>query len=250
MQMIFTARAAAADSQPKSARAYAEIRDAIITMKLSPGAVLQETEICAVLGVSRTPFREAVQRLAQEGLVSVVPGDGTFVSRITLREVIEGYIVRDSVEARTIRLAARNYDSAFDKDFDLLLFRQQEAAKRDDHDESFRVDDDFHRQLCLVAGFPRLWRTIRTATGQLDRVRRRAYQNERFHAEVLSEHAAIYSALRARDADEAARLMRLHLGDLLAVARDVTESHIGVTAEAGDIALIESLAPAPDAVSG
>ena len=201
------------NSQPKALTAYNFIRHAIITMKMEPGATISEKETCAELGVSRTPMREAVLRLAQEGLVNVVPSGGTFVNSISLRGVIEGHLIRSSLELRMVRLAARCYDPIHDRDFDLLMFLQADAAKRQDYDQSLAVDNDFHRFLCTLAGFPDVWQTIHNATGQLDRIRRRAIPRSGFFGEVEQEHRAIYEAIRAGDADAAHDLMRRHLDD-------------------------------------
>lgn len=214
--------------QPKALAAYNYIRHAIITMRMEPGATISEKETCAELGVSRTPLREAVLRLAQEGLVNVVPSGGTFVNGISLRGVIEGHLIRSSLELRMVRLAARVYDPAHDGDFDLLMFLQGSAAKRQDYDQSLAIDNDFHRFICALAGFPDVWQTIHNATGQLDRVRRRAIPRSGYFDEVEQEHRAIYEAIRARDADLAHALMRRHLDDTAKVVEYVIAEEPGL----------------------
>lgn len=235
----------AGDGQPKAARAYSEIRSAIITMKLQPGTALQEREICAQLGISRTPMREAVLRLSQEGLVNVIPSGGTFVNTISVRDVIEGQIVREALEMRMVRLAARHYTPDHSREFDLLLFRQQEAAKRGDADEAFAIDNEFHRLICAVAGFPNIWQTIHSATGQLDRLRRRAFPKAGFHDEVLEEHLAIRRAIETHDEACATRLMKAHLSDVAAVLRFVMADDPGIVSEEQDLAVLDMLV-APD----
>ncbi|MFD2238295.1 GntR family transcriptional regulator [Aureimonas populi] len=200
---------------PKAARVYAALRDAIIAMRLRPGARLVEKDICAELGVSRTPFRDAVMRLAGQRLVTVVPSDATFVNKIILEEVVEGQIVRESLELRFAAIAAARFVPAFEKDFELLLWRQAEAARRCDGDESFHIDREFHRLLCRCAGFPHIWDTIHEANGQLDRVLYRAFPLEDYYGQVLDEHRAIFEALRKRDAEGVTRIMGPHLRDNL-----------------------------------
>ncbi|MCX8998025.1 GntR family transcriptional regulator [Rhizobiaceae bacterium BDR2-2] len=231
----------AGDGQPKAVKAYNELRDAIITMKLPPGAALHEREICAQLGISRTPMREAVLRLAQEGLVNVIPSGGTFVNKISVRDVIEGQIVRDALEMRMVRLAARNFQPDRQRDFDLLMFRQQEAAKRADADDAFAIDNEFHRLICTVAGFPNIWQTIHASTGQLDRLRRRAYPKEGFFDEVVEEHAAIQKAIAAHDEAEAVRLMKVHIDGIAAVLRFVMASYPDIMSDEDDTAILDML---------
>jgi DNA-binding GntR family transcriptional regulator len=227
---------------PKALWAYNVIRDAIITMKLAPGETLNEKETCAELGISRTPMREAVLRLAQEGLVNIVPSGGTFVNKIVMRKVIEGHLVRSSLEMRLVRLAARNFDPVYERDLDLLIFRQQDAAKRRDINEAFKVDNEFHRFLCKIAGFPNVWQTIHNATGQLDRVRRRAFPKLGYFEEVIDEHAALYAAIKARDEDEAVRLLKGHLGGISAVVEYLVEADADDISGQDDMALLKSLA--------
>lgn len=227
--------------QPKAVWAYNVIRDAIITMKLAPGETLNEKETCAELGISRTPMREALLRLAQEGLVNIVPSGGTFVNKIAMRKVIEGHLIRSSLEMRTVRLAARNFDPVHEKDLDLLIFRQQEAAKRRDIDEAFKVDNEFHRLLCRIAGFPNVWQTIHNATGQLDRVRRQAFPKIGYFEEVLEEHVALYAAIKARDESEAAKLLKEHLGGINAVVEYVLQADADIITGEDDIVLLNAL---------
>ncbi|MDF2235282.1 GntR family transcriptional regulator [Albimonas sp. CAU 1670] len=209
----------------KADQAYDHLRQAIITMRLAPGSALPEKEICAELGFSRTPMREAVLRLAQEGLIDIVPSEGTFVRKISLHQVIEGHLVRSSLELRMVRLAARAYDGAHDADFELLMFMQAEARRRGDHDRSLSVDMAFHRLICTVAGFPDIWRVVQVAAGQLDRVRRFSYTAGDISGEVEQEHRAIHAALQARDEALAHRLMRSHLDDLGEVLDFMRETH-------------------------
>ena len=229
------------NGQPKAQWAYNVIRDAIITMALEPGTMLSEKETCAKLGISRTPMREAVLRLAQEGLVNVVPSGGTFISKISVRGVIEGQIVRSSLELRMVRLAARTYDPVFEKDFDLLMFLQGDAAKRQDYDEAFSVDNAFHQLISKAAGFPNVWHTIRNATGQLDRVRRRAYPKSGYFDEVVEEHRAIYEAIRTRNEDEAYTLLRQHLDDIEQVLAFVVAEDPGIVVQEENAGILDAL---------
>ena len=195
----------------KAVQVYELMRDAIIALKLAPDAAVNEKEICAQLGVSRTPFREAVIQLAKESLVKIAPSDGTFVNKIVLREVLQGQLVRDTIEMRLTRLAARNFKPEFEKEFEFALFKQQGAAKRKDVDEFFALDNEFHRLICSCAGFPDSWQAIHNATGQLDRVRRQAFPLEQHFSAVYDEHHEMYKYLKKRDEDGVARVFQVQL---------------------------------------
>lgn len=199
----------------KSMLAYDRLRAAIISMELPPGAALAEKELCAGFGVSRTPLREAVLRLQQESLVTAVPGEGTFVDRIVLDEVLQGHFVRQTLEMQVVAAAARRFDADADAAFEALLLRQQAAADREDVDASFALDNAFHRLICEVARLPRVWSAIHGTTGQLDRIRRQSFSLPDFHLEVVGEHRALHAALRTHDAAGAQALMNLHIDGIL-----------------------------------
>lgn len=195
----------------KSAQVYELLRNAIIALKLPPDSAIVEKEICAQLGISRTPLREAILQLAKENLIKIAPSDGTFVNRIVLREVLQGQLVRDTIEMRLTRLAARNYKPDYEKDFELALFKQHAAAGREDVDEFFALDNEFHQLICKCAGFPDAWQTIHNATGQLDRTRRQAFPLEGHFAVVYAEHKEMFECIKRRDEDGAAAVFQIQL---------------------------------------
>ncbi|WP_394890493.1 GntR family transcriptional regulator [Mesorhizobium sp. AaZ16] len=196
---------------PKTTQVYELIRAAIISMRLPPGEAIVEKDICQQLGISRTPLREAVLQLVTENLVVVKPGGGTFVNRIIIRQVLDGQITRDTLEMRLVRLAARNFPVRFVKDFEVALFRQAGAAEREDVDEFFDLDNEFHHLICICSGFPNCWRTIHGATGQLDRVRRHAFPTEKNFLEVYDEHKLMFESIRRNDEEGAAVVFQKQL---------------------------------------
>ncbi len=90
---------------PLSQQVYEALRDAIVDVRVSPGALLRKEELCDLWGISRTPISEALARLAEDGPVEIRPQRGTFVSRILLDAVHEGAFVRRSLESAAIRPA-------------------------------------------------------------------------------------------------------------------------------------------------
>ena len=232
--------------QLKAQWVYTVLRDAIITMKLKPGATINEKEISAELGISRTPMREALLRLGQEGLVEIIPSGGTFVNNISLRRVIEGHIIRSSLELRMVHLAARFYSPQFEKDFDLLAYLQGDAKKRADYDQAYATDNDFHQLLCKVAGFPDVWQVIQNYTGQLDRVRRLAFPVSGHFDEVAQEHADIYAALKMGDETRAHGLLRDHLNDITQVLDAVVASEPDFFSEEVSEEMLSALQSPPE----
>lgn len=226
---------------PKATLAYQGIREAIIKMELEPGANLSEKELCAQYDISRTPVREAILRLAQEGLVNVIPGDGTFVSKISVRSVIEGQIIRSSLELRMARIAARTYSADFDKDFQLLMFLQEDAARREDYQSAFSVDNDFHALICRVAGFPNVWQTIHNTIGQLDRVRFRAFPKSGYFDAMVKEHRAIFDAISSHNEEKASDLIRGHLDDIARMLTLVIDENPAIVIQEPDMDILNEL---------
>lgn len=196
---------------PKTAQVYELLRAAIISTMLPPGAPIVEKEICEGLGVSRTPLREAIIQLTSESLVVVRPGGGTFVNLIDLKEVLNGQLTRDSLEARVVRLAARNYSPELSAAFDVCLFQQRGAAERRDMNEFFDLDNQFHKLICECSGFPHAWKTIHGTTGQLDRVKRYTLPSDDHFVESLQAHLKLYDLIKAHDEDGAARFFQSHI---------------------------------------
>ena len=87
---------------------YQFLLNAIVTVRLSPGIGLKEKEVIKRLGVSRTPIREALLRLEDEGLVQIFPQSGTYVSKIKIEAVLESQFIREALECSVARYAARN----------------------------------------------------------------------------------------------------------------------------------------------
>lgn len=199
---------------PKSTQVYELLRAAIIEMKLLPGTPIVEKEICTSLNISRTPLREAIIQLESEGLIVVKPSGGTYVNLIDLKAVLNGQLTRDSLEARVVRLAARNYSPKLESRFEVLLFQQKGAVERKDMNEFHELDNGFHKLICECSGFANAWNTIHGATGQLDRIRRYALPNGDHFKESFHEHAEIFSLIKARDEDGALKAFHRHIDRL------------------------------------
>ena len=136
----------------RSVQAYDLLRDAIVSLWLKPGEPVNEKAICEQLGVSRTPVREALMRLADEGLVQVYPQAGTFISPIDLEHVFEGQIVRDALEMAMIRRAAHRLTPAFAARLAAILDDQRRCSARNDHQAFYVADEAFHRTISPCAG--------------------------------------------------------------------------------------------------
>jgi GntR family transcriptional regulator, rspAB operon transcriptional repressor len=216
---------ARARNGPARAQVYASLRDAIVAAALEPGRQLSENELAALLGVSRTPIREALQRLREERLVAVVPQLGTFVTRISTSAVSDAQFVREALECAAIRETALN---AEDRDVAALetIVRSQDATREAaDYDRFYVLDDELHRALCDLSGHEIAWSLSNRAKGHLNRIRRLSLPEPGYLMEMIAEHRAVVAAVAAHDPDEAEHALRHHLRMVLSTLPAIRAQH-------------------------
>jgi DNA-binding GntR family transcriptional regulator len=202
------------------------LRNEIVNTSLAPGTPLSEHALSQRFGVSRTPVREALSRLAEEGLVQIVPQVGTYVKRISLAKVYEAQFIREALECATARRAAATRPQWQDTvPLDRIINDQQRAADAGDHTAFFVSDEEFHSAIALASGFPRVWTVASSEKLQLDRVRMLDV-SQRNNLDLVTQHNAIVSALKAQDPVAAEQAMRAHLRDVFErLAPLIAENH-------------------------
>nr|WP_245496757.1 GntR family transcriptional regulator [Lichenibacterium ramalinae] len=202
----------------------AALRDEIAGMVLLPRTPLRDAVLCERFGTSRTPVREALIRLGEEGLVDIVPQSGTFVSRIPVDAIPEAVLVRQALEGVTVEAAARAPSGDLAR-VDAALDLQRTLAHRRDTRAFHEADEAFHEALALLAGHPNIWRLLRQVKVQLDRARRLTLPALGRMDQVVCEHVAIRDAVAAGDAAAARAAMTLHLSVVLPDVVRLRETH-------------------------
>ncbi|GAA5187614.1 GntR family transcriptional regulator [Rugosimonospora acidiphila] len=192
-----------------SDRVYDELVSAIRELRLAPGASLSETDLAERLHVSRTPVREALARLADAGLVHVVPQVGTRVGLIGLREVDEARFVRESLEVAAFEVACadRAPDVSALRD---LLEQQEHSYQTENYNAFFAADEALHSKIFTLSGYPGAWQTLQRTKIQLDRLRRLALPDLSAVRVLIDEHRSIVDALEAADAVAGRALISRH----------------------------------------
>ena len=198
-----------------SDRAYATLLDQIQSGALAPGSVLGEVEQAARLGVSRTPLREALGRLAADGLVVQQSPRVTVVSDVDVDDIRSLFELRRALEETAARLAAVRGDSpafaALAEDFG------RSSLRGDDGREAYyALIARFDAQLDASVGNDYLTSALRTVRTHLVRVRRLARDIPERLAASVAEHRLIATAIAERDADLAAHATHVHLHNALA----------------------------------
>lgn len=143
-------KAARAPAPSLSERAYADLEEMIVTLKLAPGAPVSEQELAKGLGIGRTPIREALQRLAREGLVAILPRRGILVSEINVKRQLRLLEVRRELERLIARSAARRATEEERREFEAVAKRFEDSARVNDDVAFMRTDREFN-SLCSSA---------------------------------------------------------------------------------------------------
>jgi GntR family transcriptional regulator, rspAB operon transcriptional repressor len=186
-----------------------KLRRRIISLELPPGAPLSENELSQELGVSRTPVRESLILLREEGLVQVFPQIGSFVSLVDLSRVAEAQFVREAIECASLQDVVLESEGI--SRLREILKDQRDADSASDIDEFFRLDEDFHRELLRLAGHETAWTAVNSAKAHLDRARRLSLIDARPVSTLIEQHAAVVDALANNDRAAADASLRGHL---------------------------------------
>ena len=200
-------------------RAYVAIRRLIVTLELEPGAVINERELVERLGIGRTPVREALRRLAQEGLVEVYPRRGMFVTDVDVRRLAQLSEVRAVLEPEAARLAAERLTEAGRAELEELL-RELDADAFDDP-ALMVLDERIHRAVYRWARNDLLEATLEQYYVLALRIWTIALDRQHELHDAVQEHRALLEAIRDGDGERAAATVRAHVEDFEQAMRRV-----------------------------
>ncbi|WFE88297.1 GntR family transcriptional regulator [Roseibium porphyridii] len=196
-------------------RVYETLRAAILAMELPPDTLLKKQEICAQLGVSRSPVTEAITKLAGEGLVEVVPQSGSRVTRFSMPEIREGAFLREAIElAAVARVATGRTDEQLSE---LNRNLRLQSLCLEDRDEAgfYREDQRMHDLIFEFTGYPKLTAIAVSGWVQVNRARRLLLPIPGRSHQAFEEHCQIIEAIQQRDPEKARNAMLKHLRDLV-----------------------------------
>jgi DNA-binding GntR family transcriptional regulator len=192
-------------------RVYDYLRAEILADRLAPGTLLQEVALARLLGVSRGPVREALGRLAAEGLVTVRPRRGAVVRELSSEEFVEAYQLREALETMAVRLAVPRLTAGDHAGLEALVERMAEHAEAGDVHAFFEANAAFHQAFVDAAGNRMLEEAYRQLLSQIDRYRLRSLQLRGDMRRSIAEHRAILRAVRAGNVEKAVHLVSEHI---------------------------------------
>lgn len=188
--------------------AYNALKQEIMSGVLLPGAQLLPGELADNLAMSRTPVRDALNALQQEGLVEILPRRGYFVSRVTIRDVEEIFDLRLILEAASAERATKHIGES---EIERLasLSRRFVAGNTDSYKAYLKENQEFHLAVAVAAGNSLLHEALARVFDQQQRFLILRLELSQDADEMLAEHHLLLDAFRARDADRAAEAMRV-----------------------------------------
>lgn len=196
--------------RPLRDQIYAVLRDRIITGHIPPGGSIDDKELAAELGISRTPVREAIKKLSDEHLVDVIAQSGTRASRVDRHEVKQAYLIRRALEMESVGQAATLMSASHLESLNAIYATHERLLEQKRFVEGIAADDHFHRYIAGISNLGRLWNMVEISKAQLDRCRHIMLPRPGEPEITLMHHRDIIKSLQA--GPEAARdAMAKHL---------------------------------------
>ncbi|UFS91681.1 GntR family transcriptional regulator [Bradyrhizobium daqingense] len=191
-------------------RVYEQLKAMAVSYAFKPGERLNEGELAKRLGVSRTPLREALNRLNTEGFLRFMPGKGFFCRELDAHEIFDLYELRKSIEVASIRLAIKR---AKDEDIDALL-KFLEATGPDPGERSSQelveLDETFHERLMAMSDNAEMLRVLRNVNARIRFVRWIDMDSVN-RSNTQGEHRAVIEGLKARDEGTCVAVLERHI---------------------------------------
>lgn len=215
------------DSQSESTvdRIHNELREMAITFRLLPGERLNEAVLAKELGVSRTPLREALNRLSGEGFLTFSANHGFFRKPLDVKEIFDLYEFRQQMEMAAVRLAVER--ASDEQLIELEKFVQKSAEEHPERTsaEVIALDEEFHERIIGLTGNLELRRNLRNVNGRIHYVRWIDMTGRR--SETQMQHLEIVRSLRERNTEKGMKLMGEHIGHRIEQIIDKVERSYG-----------------------
>jgi GntR family transcriptional regulator, rspAB operon transcriptional repressor len=203
---------------------YEILRTRILSTELPPGTSINERDLVEALGVSRTPIREAIRRLSNDGLISIVPNVGTSVATFDPLRVHEFCQIRTGFECIAIEAAVKNFSLAEDRKLAQLIDDQDKTIDSGDMISNIAIDTEFHRVIMEMSGYKVIPDFLHRAMGEILRARHLSIQLPGRLREPIIEHQKILKALRSGNPKACTTAMKDHLDKSFVSIMTVLES--------------------------
>lgn len=201
----------AADKYSLRGRVFNKLREDILAGKYHENEELKENTIGLELGVSRTPVREALRQLELEGLVTMIPNKGAYVTGITSKDIHDIYIIRSYLEGLCAKWACENITEAQIEALDEVLYLSDFHARRSHYEQLVELDNKFHDLIYKASGSKILNHVLSDFHHYVERIRKITLAVPTRASQSSKEHADILDAIRKRDGGLAEALAHEHI---------------------------------------
>ncbi|MCX5496140.1 GntR family transcriptional regulator [Kaistia dalseonensis] len=210
--------------RPVADQVYEALKAAIVSVRLLPGTSISENRMCRHFGVSRTPVRSAIVRLADEGLIDVYPQQGSFVAPIRLADVYDRHFIRKHLELAVLAEVAKRWTAAKSAEARAIVATQVAAIEVGDPALFHERDEALHAAFAVFAEREGIWPTIQMAKARMSRLHRLFGPPERLPV-VVEEHLSVLDALDAGDAALAHQRLEYHLDKIFETFDPMPEAY-------------------------
>lgn len=200
--------------------AYKKIKELIINNEVEKNTPLVERQLCELIGVSRTPIREALRELANEDLVEIIDGKGVYVKRMDFRDMVELFEVREALESMAVRLFTERLDTEYRDKFKVYMEEQKEAYNQGDQKTFMDVEKKIHLLIAEGSKNRRLNDEIVMIYDQMKQIAISARDDEEIRSAAMESHSQIFEAVMSGKAEDASRIMVRHIKETLELNKE------------------------------
>ncbi|MDD3173834.1 MAG: GntR family transcriptional regulator [Herbinix sp.] len=199
------------DNYSLRGRVFNKLREDILSGIYHENEELKENTIGLELGVSRTPVREALRQLELEGLVTMIPNKGAYVTGITSKDIHDIYMIRSYLEGLCAKWACEHITEAQIEALEEILYLSDFHASRNHHEQMVELDNKFHELIYEASGSKILYHVLSDFHHYVERIRKITLAMPSRASKSSLEHAAILDAIKKRDGDLAEVLAHEHM---------------------------------------
>lgn len=200
---------------------FKTLREAILRGDLKPGERLMELQLAAKLGVSRTPIREAIRRLQQEGLAVTIPRRGAEVAAMTEKDMEDVLQVREALEILAVQLASEKITKEQIAELEERLKAFEQAVETAEVKQIAQSDIDFHDLIYTAAENPRLVVLLNNLREQIYRYRVEYLKDEKNYPRLIEEHRQIMQGLKERNEQYVVEMTKKHMDNQAVAVRNI-----------------------------
>ncbi|HZG87469.1 GntR family transcriptional regulator [Paenibacillus sp.] len=196
---------------------YKALKEQIVTLQLKPGEMIYESSLASAFGISRTPVREAINRLQQEELIQIYPQRGAIIAHLSEKKVREAQFVRETLEIGAFKTIAGLWDredetyQKAEKDILSIIVQQKEAVRQGNYIDFIQLDASYHTRILQLVNNQTLMQVLQVMRAHLNRMRYLELREGRHEQESIKHHEMLLEHLKRNEVEKTEQLLITHL---------------------------------------